>query len=625
MHVRRTFGALAGGAALALLPLTPAQAEPAEPPVPVPAPAPPVPVPAPAGADARASAHPDAPASALPDARASAHADAYWTSARMRAARPVAEDRQLNGAAPARTSKAGGQRAARSPGKPFEGLPMTGTFFWQDGTDTGRFCSGSVVTSPGKNLVMSAGHCFDGKEARRNLTFVPQYNNGAKPHGAFAVDPGRIYVDKRYLSKGPDKAADLDFAFLRLEPRAGKNVQDVVGSVDLMTDPGYAHDPVRLTGYPANRTGPLDCWDRTTRYDSTDPKIPGSFLRIECDGYSGGTSGGPFLVRKGEGWGLIGVIGGWKTGGDKADVSYGSYLDADARALYEAAVAGKPPAGRGVLGTAGTWKHADVLAGGHFAGGNPGGEDYADLLVRWSDGELSIYRGSGDGAGTFDKEFRVLGPNGTWKNAVSVTAGDFTGTGRDDDLLVRWVDGEVTLYPDVDEKGLHGEVQLQKPGARWKHAASITAGRYTTTDDRANDLLVRWSDGTVTLFTDVDRQGFHEEKKLSPPSGTWKNAATLTSGDFTGTGQHDLMVRWTDGELTLYPDLDQDGFHGEKQLRAPGEPWKQATVLAAGDYTGNHRPDDILIRWSDGALTLHPDAGESGGSRDLVLVPHPAA
>ncbi|CAM5243191.1 hypothetical protein SALBM135S_01463 [Streptomyces alboniger] len=75
------------------------------------------------------------------------------------------------------------------------------------------------------------------------------------------------------------------------------------------------------------------------RHDSTDPEIPGSFLRIACDDYSGGTSGGPFLVGRGTGWGVIGVIGGWRTGGDTADISYASYLDADAKALYDAAAA----------------------------------------------------------------------------------------------------------------------------------------------------------------------------------------------------------------------------------------------------------------------------------------------
>ncbi|MEI5103856.1 trypsin-like serine protease [Streptomyces sp. PmtG] len=365
MHLRRALGAAAGAAALMVLPGLPAYADPGGPtPSATPTPS--------ASAQQRAerpaqrpaerptgqpSKRPKAPTAARPsqspvttpptpvpaggdeDARGftPADADAYWTPARMRAAEPVEEDQGDRPAAPA--------RMARSASRPFEGLPVVGTFFWNDGTNTGRFCGGTVVKSPGKNIVMSAGHCFDDQDARKNLTFVPQYDDGKKPHGAFTVKPGRIYVDKRYLSKGPDAAADLDFNFLQLEPRGGKNVEDVVGGAELKINAGYAHDPVRLIGYPANQKRPLDCTDKTVRYDSTDPKIPGSFLRIACDKYSGGASGGPFLIKQGGGWGIIGVIGGWKTGGDKDDISYSSYLDGDAKALYDDAVNNRRPAG----------------------------------------------------------------------------------------------------------------------------------------------------------------------------------------------------------------------------------------------------------------------------------------
>ncbi|MGI5405092.1 hypothetical protein ACQEVG_37805 [Streptomyces sp. CA-135486] len=77
------------------------------------------------------------------------------------------------------------------------------------------------------------------------------------------------------------------------------------------------------------------------------PTNRASFLRIECKTYSGGASGGPFLVRKRAGWGIIGVIGGWHTGGNVDDISYSSYLDGDAKKLYDDAVNNRPPASRG--------------------------------------------------------------------------------------------------------------------------------------------------------------------------------------------------------------------------------------------------------------------------------------
>ncbi|KUJ64435.1 hypothetical protein ACZ90_57765 [Streptomyces albus subsp. albus] len=309
MRIRHALTALTAGAGLALLPTSPAQS--AQP----------------------TSASPTSPA----HRPASAALDAYWTPQRMRAARPVDQGRP---------SLPHGGPSLHGDSRPFGGLPIVGTFFWTDSTGAGRFCSGSVVKSPGRNLVSSAAHCFDGKHARQRLVFVPKYDDGKKPYGVFAVTPGRIYLDPRYLAQGRDAAADLDFSFLRLEKRAGKNIQDVVGGAELVVNPGYTHPAVRVIGYPANRTRPLDCTSNTDRYNSTDPRIPGSFLRIHCDDYSGGVSGGPFLLKKDTGWRLIGVVGGWKTGGDKADISYGSYFDKDVKALYDTATqAANPPRG----------------------------------------------------------------------------------------------------------------------------------------------------------------------------------------------------------------------------------------------------------------------------------------
>ncbi|MGW9434356.1 hypothetical protein ACWHA1_41405, partial [Streptomyces decoyicus] len=129
----------------------------------------------------------------------------------------------------------------------------------------------------------------------------------------------------------------------------GAEVEAVTGGFDLLPYPGYDHRKVRLIGYPGNsdtsHPKPLDCTSSTHRYTSTDPAAPGDFLEIACAGYIGGTSGGPFLVRDFTGYALIGVIGGYHTGGDFPDVSYSSYFTGDTLALYLHAVRGDTPAG----------------------------------------------------------------------------------------------------------------------------------------------------------------------------------------------------------------------------------------------------------------------------------------
>lgn len=281
------------------------------------------------------------PAHAAGTARSSAAsaADAYWTPQRMRAAEPVAVARS------SRTPQPPGDNPP--PSHPFDGLPQVGTFFWTDGDNTGRFCGGTVVRSPHRNLVVTAGHCLRSPDPKRRLSFVPQYHDGLKPHGVYPVD--RVYLDQRYHDLGTAAGARWDYAVVRLAAREdGTEVEEVTDGYDLVPYPGYDHRKVRLIGYPGNsdttHPKPLGCTSSTHRYTSTDPAAPGDFLEISCAGYIGGTSGGPFLVRNFTGYALIGVIGGYHTGGDFPDVSYSSYFTLDTLALYLRAVRGDEPA-----------------------------------------------------------------------------------------------------------------------------------------------------------------------------------------------------------------------------------------------------------------------------------------
>jgi hypothetical protein len=71
---------------------------------------------------------------------------------------------------------------------------------------------------------------------------------------------------------------------------------------------------------------------------------------FDCDAYTNGTSGGPFLThvnpKTGDG-SVIGVIGGYQQGGDTPNISYSARFFATVRDLYETAVAGSSAAGSG--------------------------------------------------------------------------------------------------------------------------------------------------------------------------------------------------------------------------------------------------------------------------------------
>ncbi|MFD9910498.1 trypsin-like serine peptidase [Streptomyces sp. NPDC059063] len=274
----------------------------------------------------------------------------FWTPERMAEAVPVASAKPAEPAEPAESAK--GPAAARtSPSHPFKGIKQVGTFFWVEGSGgdrTYRFCGGTVVTSPGKNLVLSAAHCFDSWRSGAKLVFVPKHSGSSpQPYGIFPVKKSQIYADPRYLRPGGVKSATgLDFAVLKAGPRSdGKKLQDVVGSFPIGYNTGFRHSKTRVIGYPgfAARQNPLDCVTKMKKFTTGDSGgwKGGTFSRIDCAGYVSGTSGGPFITAGSERPRVVGLIGGWKTGGTSPDVSYSSYFDRDLKRVYDAAVAGR--------------------------------------------------------------------------------------------------------------------------------------------------------------------------------------------------------------------------------------------------------------------------------------------
>ncbi|WP_438487029.1 trypsin-like serine peptidase [Streptomyces sp. S186] len=193
-----------------------------------------------------------------------------------------------------------------------------------------HFCTASVVQSPGRNMLITAAHCaFDADSGKPvdDLVFAPDYRNGDEPTGLWKVN--KVMVDDRW-AKSQDE--DLDVAFLTLDAKQGKEIQDVLGGNTLGIDRGFDNE-VKVTGYPTSRDTPISCQNRTTKFSDTQ-------LRIQCTDFEGGTSGSPWLADydpKSHTGTVIGVLGGHEGGGDEDDVSYAAYFDDDIAALYKRA------------------------------------------------------------------------------------------------------------------------------------------------------------------------------------------------------------------------------------------------------------------------------------------------
>ncbi|MGK5640792.1 trypsin-like serine peptidase [Streptomyces sp. URMC 126] len=107
---------------------------------------------------------------------------------------------------------------------PSGGMKSVGTLFGLGQDLKAHYCTASVVRSPGRNLILTAGHC----RFHKNVAFVPNYSSSAvQPYGIWPVKTWFIYGQYRQNDK--TAVSDLDFAFAGLQPLKGKNVQDVVG------------------------------------------------------------------------------------------------------------------------------------------------------------------------------------------------------------------------------------------------------------------------------------------------------------------------------------------------------------------------------------------------------------
>ncbi|MFD3842789.1 trypsin-like peptidase domain-containing protein [Streptomyces sp. NPDC058642] len=179
--------------------------------------------------------------------------------------------------------------------------------------DGQHFCTASVVHSPHRDLIVTAAHCLDGDTD--DLVFAPGYRNGRAPYGKWRVT-------RRFLPDAWDE--DSDVAFAALAERRGEGVEDLVGGNRFTTGTATGATGVTVTGYPDARETPVRCADKPVAHSRTQQ-------RVDCPGFSGGTSGSPWVNGDGE---VVGVLGGHEQGGATAGISYSVVLGREAARLY---------------------------------------------------------------------------------------------------------------------------------------------------------------------------------------------------------------------------------------------------------------------------------------------------
>jgi len=219
----------------------------------------------------------------------------------------------------------------------FNGTAAVGALFTEsDGKLIRHFCTASVVSSPGENLLITAAHCMQGRSLTPlgHIVFAPGYHNGKFPHGIWIVRS--VYVNSAWAQ---DRNQNDDVAFL-VAGRPGTRIQRHTGAETLAVD--EPPQVVEVIGYPDATNRPITCTARARNFDDHHQMV------FDCDDYTNGTSGGPFLAlvnaRTGDGK-VIGVIGGYQEGGDTPDISYSPRFYSNIRSLYDTAVADSTASG----------------------------------------------------------------------------------------------------------------------------------------------------------------------------------------------------------------------------------------------------------------------------------------
>ncbi|KAK4163118.1 trypsin-like serine protease [Cladorrhinum sp. PSN259] len=464
-----------------------------------------------------------------------------------------------------------------------------------------HICTASIIDSPRGNIIVTAAHCVTDMKSgtlKDTVYFTPGYDKGKTPHGTFKSQAQAIYVSPNWIPTRDDygnvdgKGSPWDVAFVALLPLNGKYVAEAAGASLTPDFNPTLPTAVQVFGYPSDKTqykNEFYVCDATATAEHTD------WEELLCTGIPGGFSGGPWITGGSK---VIGVIGGEGQNLKASDPrNFAVRFSAKIRALYDTAVANTVAVNLGYkLGDGPLWKHADLITTGWFTGSKQ-----MDMIVKWSDGEVTLYQGGStdDPQKPFAGETQMAKSGSIWTYAKGIATIDNVA------VVVTWSDGEVSYYGTVDKNGFRGEVQLKAPNSLWADHAYYVAGV-------GPHLCVVWSDGETSLYRGVSANGLSIEQTLIAPNSVWTNVRSLSGGNWIGSTGFDLLVRWVDGEFTIYGDVFDKGFTDEHQVEAPNGLWKNAIVTAG-------RGNAILVRWIDGEVSLYPNV-DGKLHREIQLV-----
>ncbi|MDU0314386.1 FG-GAP-like repeat-containing protein [Phycicoccus sp. M110.8] len=191
------------------------------------------------------------------------------------------------------------------------------------------------------------------------------------------------------------------------------------------------------------------------------------------------------------------------------------------------------------------------------------GDGISDVLGITPTGDVYLYRGSGKGP----LVGRTRIATGWAAYTDVVTPGDWTGDGKPD-LLARKANGELWLLAGNGNSGFLGG--WRKIGTGWQmYSQMITPG--DVTGDGKVDLLGRTPAGRLYLYRGTGVRtatatGYQPGVAIS--SGWQVYNTVFSTGDLTGDGRADLVVRTPGNVSYVYAGNGRGGFAARKRIAA---------------------------------------------------------
>lgn len=278
----------------------------------------------------------------------------YWTPERMAAATPVGgQASQTAVDAAARHLEAGGvlnmpwpsQAATRAPIPVPQAGRVTGQTWTQGGAisrATGKVyfslpngdftCTATSVQAGNKSTVVTAGHCVYQQGAyARNWVFIPGSRAGSEPYGRWT--PTRLSPSPQWVASGD---VDHDYAFVKLAPRNGRYLANVVGALPLSFSTP-ANQRITAFGY----SGAAPNYGARLMY-CEGQAVPDTFGGTRAEGLACdmvlGSSGGPRLTIFSGGSGTVAAVNSFTySSGPSEPTLWAAPFGPEAKALYDQA------------------------------------------------------------------------------------------------------------------------------------------------------------------------------------------------------------------------------------------------------------------------------------------------